>query len=116
MNLFDIPYIELNYLLNFAKKKNLTLFEALENTNQTFLRPETQKKLNNFRQMVIRHLEKSRHEKAGQILYYFLVDSKLFDTLNNTDSVKDERRVQNISKFLTVSTTLKLNDPTAIFL
>ncbi len=99
MDVFNIPYIELNYLLNFAKKKNLTLFEALENTNQTFLKPETQEKLKNFRQMVIKHLEKSRKENAGQILYYFLVDSKLFETLNETDSLKDERRVQNIAKF-----------------
>lgn len=99
MDVFGIPYIDLNYLLNFAKKKNLTLFETLTNTNQTFLKPETQEKLQNFKRMAERHLEKSRHENAGQILYYFLVDSKLFETLNQTDSMKDERRVQNIAKF-----------------
>ena len=31
MDIFEIPYVELNFLLNFAKKQNLTLFEALEN-------------------------------------------------------------------------------------
>ena len=99
MDVFDIPYIELNYLLNFAKKKNLTLFEALENSNQTFLKEQTQKKIQKFRKMAERHLERSRKEAAGQILYYFLVDSGLFETLNKMDSVKDERRVQNIAKF-----------------
>ena len=99
MDIFSIPYIELNYLLNFAKKQNLSLFEALENTNQTFLNKNTQKKLDDFRKMTIRHLEKSKKEQAGQILYYFLIDSKLFETLNNVDSVKDEKRVQNIAKF-----------------
>jgi hypothetical protein len=29
MDIFAIPYVELNYLLNFAKKQNLSLFEAL---------------------------------------------------------------------------------------
>ncbi|MDO8621475.1 MAG: ATP-dependent DNA helicase [Candidatus Levybacteria bacterium] len=99
MDIFSIPYIELNYLLNFAKKRNLTLFEALFNVEQSFLKPETQEKLTNFRKMAERHLEKSKKETAGQILYYFLLDSRLFETLNSTDSVKEERRVQNIAKF-----------------
>lgn len=99
MDIFKIPYIELNYLLNFAKKQNLTLFESLENTTQTFLSKDTQKKLDDFRKMTIRHLEKSKKEQAGQILYYFLIDSKLFETLQAVDSLKDEKRVQNIAKF-----------------
>jgi len=99
MDIFNIPYIELNYLLNFAKRKNLTLFEALFNIEQSFLKPTTQKKLVKFREMTVRHLEKSKKNSAGQILYYFLVDSKLFETLNDTDSVKKELRVQNIAKF-----------------
>jgi len=99
MDIFKIPYIELNYLLNFAKKKNLSLFESLFDLDQTFLKQETAEKLKNFREMAKRHLEKSRKEMAGQILYDFLVDSGLYETLNQTDSVKDERRVQNIAKF-----------------
>ncbi len=99
MDIFKLPTVELNYLLNFAKKKNLTLFESLNNLNQTFLKPETQEKLNLFKQMVLRHLDLARKDPAGQILYYFLVDSKLFETLSATNSVKEERRVQNIAKF-----------------
>lgn len=99
MDIFNLPYIELNYLLNFAKRKNLTLFEALFDIEQSFLKPETREKIINFRQMAERHLEKSKKDSAGQILYYFLIDSKLFETFNATDSVKEERRVQNIAKF-----------------
>ncbi|MBI4097774.1 MAG: UvrD-helicase domain-containing protein, partial [Candidatus Levybacteria bacterium] len=99
MDIFKISYIELNYLLNFAKKKNLTLFESLFDLNQTFLKPEAQKKLEKFRKMAEMHLEKSRKETAGQILYEFLVESGLYETLNQTDSVKDEKRVLNIAKF-----------------
>ncbi len=99
MDIFNISYVELNYLLNFAKKKNLTLFEALNNTDQSFLKPETRKKLQYFKTMAERHLEKSKKEQAGQILYYFLVDSGLYKTLEKSNSVKEERRVQNIAKF-----------------
>lgn len=49
--------------------------------------------------MAERHLEKSKKEQAGQILYYFLVDSGLYKTLEKSNSVKEERRVQNIAKF-----------------
>lgn len=99
MNILDIPSIELNYLLNFAKRKNLTLFEALYNIDQPFLKPVTKEKLTNFREMAKRHLEKSKKESAGQILYDFLVDSKLFETLNSANSVQEERKIQNIAKF-----------------
>ncbi len=99
MDVFEIPYVELNFLLNFAKKQNLSLFETLENLNQPFLTKPTQKKLEDFRKMTIRHLEKSKQEQAGQILYYFLIDSKLIETLGEATSLKEERKIQNIAKF-----------------
>lgn len=99
MEIFNIPYIELNYLLNFAKRNNKTLFESLSDTDQSFLKPATAEKLNNFRHMVESHLEKVKKDSAGQILYYFLVDSKLFETLMTKNSLKEERRVKNIAKF-----------------
>ncbi len=98
MDAFSISNIELNFLLNFAKKKNLTLFEAVD-TEQSFLKNETQDKLKKFKTMVERHLEKSKKEQGGQILYYFLIDSGLYESFQKTDSVKDERRIQNIAKF-----------------
>lgn len=99
MEIFNISYLELIYLLNFAKKKNLTLFEGLRDTDQKFLKPPTQEKLNKFNEMCLRHLERSKKDSAGQILYYFLIDSGLFETFQNINSVNDERRVQNIAKF-----------------
>lgn len=99
MDIFDISYLELVYLFNFAKKKNLTFFEILDDANQSFLKPQTIGKLDMLKEMILRHLERSKKDSAGQILYYFLVDSGLFETLQRTDSVKEERRVQNIAKF-----------------
>lgn len=99
MDIFGIPSIELNFLLNFSKKKNLTLFESLYFLDQPFLKPETQQKLTKFREMLERHIELTKKDKAGQILYYFLIDSGIFETLAKTDTTKEERRVQNIAKF-----------------
>lgn len=99
MDIFNISYIQLNYLLNFAKRKNLSLFEALNSGNLTFLNDETQEKLINISNMINNHLAKIKHEQAGQILYDFLIDSKLFDTFMESNSLKEEKRVQNIAKF-----------------
>ncbi len=99
MDIFDISYIEINYLLTFAKRKSITLFETLNFVDQIQVKPETQKKLLAIKQMVEKHTKLIKKDSAGQILYYFLIDSKLFQTLLNTRSVKDERRAQNIAKF-----------------
>lgn len=99
MDIFDIPYTDLNYLINFAKRKNIPLFEALNFTDQTYIKPESKKKLFEFRKMVDHHLTRVKKDSAGQILYYFLVDSKLYQTLLHTKSVEEEKRVQNIAKF-----------------
>lgn len=99
MDIFDISPVELNFLLNFAKKKNLTLFESLNDLDKPFLKPRTQEVLKNVKEMIENHLRKSRKEKAGQILYYFLIDSGLYKKLLQTNSLAEERRVQNIAKF-----------------
>ncbi|PIT88904.1 MAG: hypothetical protein COU27_03440 [Candidatus Levybacteria bacterium CG10_big_fil_rev_8_21_14_0_10_36_7] len=99
MDIFSIPYIELNLFLNYAKRNNLTLFEALKNTNHDFLTISTKAQLNVFSKMVNKHIEKSKKIKAGQILYDFIVDSGLFESLKTIQSTKDEKRVKNIAKF-----------------
>ena len=52
-----------------------------------------------IRRRAVRHLEKSKKDSAGQFLYYFLIDSKLFEILSSSNSIGEERRVQNIAKF-----------------
>ncbi len=98
MEIFNISIIELNYLLNFAKTKNYSLFEALFELDQKFLNKKTKNKLTHFREMTKRHLEKAKKETAGEILYSFLVDTGLLLTFNSVDSLKKEKAIQNIAK------------------
>lgn len=99
MDTFKIPYVELNYLMNFAKKKNLTLFESLSELDQSFLKPETKLQLENFRKMAVRHLLNSKKNQAGQVLFDFLVDSGLYEKYRSVTTSQEEKHVQNISKF-----------------
>ena len=99
MKIFEISPIELNYLLNFSKKLNISLFDALYEKDKPTLKQKSFEKIENFKKMVEKHLEKSRRQSAGQILYEFVIDSSLFDQLQDVNSVEEEKRIQNIAKF-----------------
>ena len=102
----DIPGRDLALLRSFAHRYNLNFFEALE----AFQKPDpersfphisaaAQETLSRFLPMVYRHLDRSRHESGGQILYYFLHDSNLIKNLLDPQTEADHQRGLNIAKF-----------------
>lgn len=98
-SLWDIPPRDIAAILNFAKKTNLSLFEALEKLSDSFLPPETTKKSEAIVTMIKRHLKYVPKVTAGQILYYYVSDSGLLEELIKQKSQLSEKRAQNIAKF-----------------
>ncbi|MCL4415688.1 MAG: hypothetical protein M1365_03150, partial [Actinobacteria bacterium] len=84
MAIFDFDAIEIASLLNFAKKNCYSLFETLEKVNQTFLKEDSKKRIEEIVKMIHKHLKLVPKETAGQILYYFLQDSGLLKSLLNS--------------------------------
>lgn len=117
MNAIDLPTKELFQLLSFAKKTNLSLFEAIEvilsfkdkelfqeefSVYKAFspnLSQNAHKTLKKIYKMIQRHLKLVRRESAGQILYYFLEDTGLLESLINYKTEWEERQSLNIMKF-----------------
>lgn len=99
MDHFAISSRDLAAILIFAKKQSISLFEGLEKIESIMVSEDTKEKIRNILDMINRHLKKIRDETAGQIIYYFLLDSKLLDTLANFQTTKEEKRAQNIAKF-----------------
>lgn len=99
MDMFGISGREINYMLNFAKKKNYTLFESLEHLDETFLQDNAKEKLQKVYDMISRHMERIKKDTAGQILYYFLVDTGLFQNLMEYKTKREEDTSQNIARF-----------------
>lgn len=99
MDLFQIPMIDLNYLLNYAKRKNQSIFESLSHLNETYIQEKTQEKLLTIKSMIERHLERTKKDSAGQILFYFLSDAGLYEKYMAVASAKEEKEAQNIAKF-----------------
>ncbi len=96
---FNIPAKDLIRLSNYARKQNLSLFDALEKIDDIFVSEETRLKVKKILKIIKKHLEYSRKESAGQILYYFLQDTGLLEKLLNPDTPSAEKKALNISKF-----------------
>ncbi|MBI2405893.1 UvrD-helicase domain-containing protein [Candidatus Microgenomates bacterium] len=99
MDHFDIPARDLAGVMNYARRFNLSLFEACEDVNKIFVRKETKEMIDKFIAMVTRHLKAARRETAGQLLFYFLQDSGLLTKLAKPENQLEERRAQNITRF-----------------
>ena len=96
---FDIPGRDLATIGNFAKRLNISLFEASEKIDSIFATNETKEKVNQLIGIIKKHLKLVRKETAGQLLYYFLQDTGLLPKLLNPQSPESEKRAANISKF-----------------
>ena len=96
---FDISARDLAKIGNFAKRYNLSMFEACEKIDELFVTDETKEKIKNMVGLVNKHLKLVRKETAGQILYYFLRDTGLIEKLVNPNSAEAQKEALNISKF-----------------
>src|SRR5690606_25687022 len=96
---FGIEARDVAALLNFAKRSNLSLFEAMEKVNESGVTDDGKTKVTNIVQMMKKHLAKILHETAGQILFYFFEDSGLLGHYLDPRSARTEKEAQNVAKF-----------------
>src|SRR3989344_4796579 len=104
--IFDLESRDLAAVLNFAKRKNLRLFEALEKIADSkedevelILSSTSMKKVQALTNMIKRHLKLASKDSAGQILYYFMEDSGMLKKFLSTKTDIETRKYQNIAKF-----------------
>jgi len=114
--IFKLDARDIAAILNFAKRKNLSLFQALEQIEETFLTEVAKKKFGLLVQMIKKHLKRVPKDTAGQILYYFLEDCGLLKEFVNAKTNQDEHRSQNIAKFFDKLKTYEVeHDDSSIF-
>ncbi|OGH21659.1 MAG: hypothetical protein A2629_02005 [Candidatus Levybacteria bacterium RIFCSPHIGHO2_01_FULL_41_15] len=113
MPIFELEGRDIAAILNFARRKNLTLFEALENIDQVFLKDEEKDKIKNIEKMIKRHLKLVPKETAGQVLYYFMKDSGLLKKFSAVKLTREEKEYQNIAKFFDKLKTFEAGNPDA---
>jgi len=81
MPIFDLEARDIASLLNYAKKNNYSLFEAMEQSENINLTENGKGKIDGIIAMMKKHLEKLPKETAGQILYYFFSSGTFFPVL-----------------------------------
>lgn len=99
MPIFDLEARDVAALLNYSKRNNCTLFEAMEQAEFTILTKNGNEKITRILAMIKRHLEKISKEPAGQLLYYFFEDSGLLGHYLDPRTVKTEKEAQNVARF-----------------
>lgn len=108
MDILDIDKKDIHLLLSLARKTGTSLLKALEiylkgTSNYKPYIPtlvkDSEKKLFEFFKMFDKHLKLVRKDSAGQILYYFLEDTKYLNKLARFKTEQEEKIATNISKF-----------------
>jgi DNA helicase-2/ATP-dependent DNA helicase PcrA len=113
MPIFGLDSVEVAALINLAKRKNYSLFEALEKNEEILFKEKTKEKITILYKMLKRHLGLVPKETAGQILYYFLEDSGLIQKIVDYKTLIDERIAKNIAKFFDKLKTYETDHQTA---
>ena len=108
--IFNFEGIEIAALLNMAKRKNYSLFEAMEKVDDIFLRQEAKEKIKKITEMIKKHIKLIQKETAGQILYYFIQDSGI---LNELIKDKYEKEAKNIAKLFDKLKTYEVEHKTS---
>lgn len=91
MDIFEINPREVAAMLNYARKNNISLFEAAEKSKE--------ENVIKVIDLIRKHLGLIRKETAGNILYDFLESSGILSSLVKPETEGAEKRANNISKF-----------------
>lgn len=101
MPIFNISARDLALIRSYAKRNNLSFFEAAESYNQQGSEEssEVNGALNKLVEMIHRHLKLLPKETGGQILYYFVEDSGWLKSLLNPSTETEHQQALNLAKF-----------------
>ena len=123
MSIFSLEPRDISALLNFARRKNYTLFEAIEKivelhlggvakrfprggrmdssgiNYEIFLKDATLEGIKIIHEMILKHLKLVSKSSAGQILYYFMENSGLLKKFLSAKTEIEVKRYQNIARF-----------------
>ncbi|HWA52251.1 MAG TPA: ATP-dependent DNA helicase [Patescibacteria group bacterium] len=111
LSVFGVNSRDLAKISNFARRQNLSYFEAAEKAGEINISIDSKEKIKKIVEMVHKHLGLVNKESAGQILYYFLEETKLLNDLLNPENAEAAKRANNISKFFDKIKTYEVDHP-----
>ena len=96
MSELDIPPSELAKINTFAKRKNKSLFEALEKLDEIGVGEETSQKIKKILSVMQSHMGDLKSASSGKILYEFLTDLEIMPLYIEPETEELQRRSANL--------------------
>ncbi len=109
MPIFEIDAKDVATLLNYVKRNNCSILDAIEQSETIGLSSDGVERVKRLEKMIKKHLSLISTESAGQILYYFFEDSGLLGYYLDPKTTKTEHQAQNVAKFFTKLQTFANN-------
>jgi len=105
MEHFGVSGRELALLGSTAKKTHMSLFEAAEQLDH--------EKILNVVKMFGKYFKRARRESAGQVLYDFLIETGVLESLAEKGTPDAEKRIKNITKLFDKIKSYEVDHPDA---
>ncbi|MFH1777309.1 MAG: ATP-dependent DNA helicase [Candidatus Omnitrophota bacterium] len=103
---YRMDMIDLTMLLNYAAKRNKSLYNVFTQIEQieefAELSTDTLGLIKKVISDINGFVEKSRTQTAGHLLYGFLKESGYLKVLSQAKTIEEEEKVQNIAKFFEI--------------
>lgn len=99
MDALEIANMDLIRVANFAKRQNLSLFDACKHLDKISVSKEGREKIIKVINQAKKAIGQTKNKSAGELLYSFLSDLALLPKLLNPDSEAAQNRAQNIGRF-----------------
>jgi DNA helicase-2/ATP-dependent DNA helicase PcrA len=112
----DLSARDIAKTLVFAKKFNLSLFDACEKISDVSISDNSKEKIKNLIKLINKHLKQLKSKSAGEILYSFLVETNLLEKLLDPRNPYDEKKASNIAKLFDKLKTYEIeHDDSSVF-
>lgn len=98
-----IGNVTIQKLSDFAKEKNISIFEALMMLETSGLSNSIQKKLQNFSAWIFKFVNASIHLDVFELIDMIIKDIDYITFLHETNDIKSESKEENIGELLSVA-------------
>lgn len=96
MQELEVDAADLSKLTSYAKRKNLSLYEAVLKSEEAGVSENTVGILEKFLAVISSHQKNLKNTSAGKLLYEFLVEMNVMDKFIEPDTQERQKRTANI--------------------
>jgi DNA helicase-2/ATP-dependent DNA helicase PcrA len=110
MQRLDIDYKDLMAIMNFSKRKAISLFETCQRINETYVSLKTKKKVLNLLNLIEKHSVLVRNKAVFKAVYQIIIDLQYLNFLNKLPERKYIENISYLNQFLKIIKNFEKNN------